>query len=965
MKDKDRTKEQLVRELVELRRQRAELMEDVTERKQVEAALRQREERYKSLFNATSDGIFQVDADGIFTLMNIAGARIFGYETPEEIVGRPALECWRDPKDRNAYVAALKKKKSLSAYPIAAKKKNGDPIELESSNRIVEDADGRFLGDEGIMRDVTEKKRTEEALREQERLSEGLIEHSAVATFVLNRHHEVVLWNKACEELTGIRVSEMKGTDNQWKAFYDHKRPCLADVVIEGTVDNLASLYPTLKKSALAPNGLYAERWYRNLKGEDRFILFDAVPLYDSKGELVLVIETLQDITERKLLEEELQKAKHAAEDASRLKSEFLANMSHEIRTPMNGVIGMTELLIDTLLSKEQREYVNAIKVSAESLLTIINDILDFSKIEARKLDLEPINFALRDSIADILHTLAVRASGKGLELAYHIPPDVPDAVVGDPGRLRQIIVNLVGNAIKFTEKGEVVVSISRETESEDEASLHFAISDTGIGIPPEKQLTIFEAFSQADASTTRRYGGTGLGLTISSRLVEMMGGRIWVESKGGKGSTFHFTARLGIQKDFVIRQLPEKLENLDGLRVLIVDDNATNRRILEEMLKNWRMSPSTVDNARAALQAMVMAKEKGEPFSLLLLDANMPVMDGFDLVEKLKEVPDLGGATIMMLTSSGQRGDAARCRDLGISAYLIKPLKQSSLLDAITTVLGRIEPEGADAPLVTRHSLRRKQRALRILLAEDNAVNRMVATTLLAKLGHTVVTAVHGREALAAIEGEGDRPFDLVLMDVQMPEMDGFEATALIREREKVTGAHIPIIAQTAHAMKGDKEKCLEAGMDGYVTKPLRAADLCAIIEEVMASKSDASENIQGKGKNEIEEESAFNMEEALSCADGDIELFKEVIKIFLGEYAKLISGVSNALDKGSASELSHSSHTLKGAVSNFGAGKVVDIALKLELMGKSGDLTSAMEMFTPLEYEMKRLKQALEENL
>jgi CheY-like chemotaxis protein len=408
------------------------------------------------------------------------------------------------------------------------------------------------------------------------------------------------------------------------------------------------------------------------------------------------------------------------------------------------------------------------------------------------------------------MQTLAFRASEKGLELACRIPPEVPDAVLGDPGRLRQIVVNLVGNAIKFTERGEVVVSVATESETAEELDLHFAIADTGIGIPTEKQKRIFEAFSQVDATTTRRFGGTGLGLTISAQLVEMMGGRIWVESEVGRGSTFHFTVRLGLQAGPVVRLFPERLENLLNLPILVVDDNATNRRILDEMLKNWRMIPTMADSGPSALKILEKAREAGEPYRLLLCDVNMPDMDGFEMVKRIKQHPDLESPTIMMLTSSGERGDAARCRELGISAYLTKPIMQAYLLDAITTILGRVEPETVETPLVTRHTLRGSQRSLRILLAEDNPVNQKIIVRMLEKLGHAVIVVENGKESIAAIASQGKRPFDLVLMDVQMPEMDGFEATAFIREREKSSGGHIPIIALTAHAMEGDREICL-----------------------------------------------------------------------------------------------------------------------------------------------------------
>jgi len=756
------------------------------------------------LFENARVAMVMADTKGRVLRVNKRFLKLFGYATPE-ILGKSIDKLVVPRKQHRAALSVTKRAAQGKScfFETVREMKDGTPLNVTVQVFPIR-VKGKQVASFGIYRDLTARKKAEEAVQKETAMlsamisgmEEGVIFADACGTIVEVNSYFLRLIGKKNKEVLGQNITTL------------HVPPLLdsVDQATLGFQTNPRSKPLTLQKP---------------LAGLEVFLRMQ--PIYRN-GTYDGVLLNVIDVTE-------LVKTRQEAQEANRAKGDFLAHMSHEIRTPMNGIIGMTELALETELTREQREFLSMIKESADSLLKIINNVLDFSKIEARKLELEKIEFGLRESVGYTLNALALQADKKGLELAFRIDPQVPNELVGDPGALRQILTNLVNNAVKFTDKGEVIVSIENREKSAKEVVLEVAVRDTGIGIPRDKRRTIFQAFTQADSFMVRTHEGTGLGLAIVSQLVDLLGGTISVESKEGRGSTFRFTARFALSMRPHPRLAAVNQERLAGLKVLVVDDNATNRLILEEMLRNWGMKVETFTGGPEALVRMKEAKKADQHFSLALIDANMPEMDGFTLAERIKNDPDLGHALIMMLTSSGRRGDGEHCRQLGISAYLIKPVKQAELLEAIKLTLGAAGAQLDQPLLITRHTLREQRGGSRILLAEDNIINQKVVVHMLEKYGHDVRVVANGRECLDALERE---PFDLVFMDIQMPVMTGYEATALIRQQENARGqGRIPVIAMTAHVLKEERQRCLDVGMDEIITKPIQTRDLLKAIND------------------------------------------------------------------------------------------------------------------------------------
>ena len=787
---------------------------------------------------------------------------------------------------------------------------------------------------------VNENSGNSDDLRDGESLFLSLV-HSIPACFIRkDRDGRIVFANEKFAVLMGTSAQEMIGktvADFYEQEFAKEARQEDENVMRTGEV--LEDVFDDTVDGEL--------HYYASRKG----------PVRNESGEVIGIQTIFWDITKQRLAEQallverqELRVAKQNADDANRAKSDFLANMSHEIRTPMNAIIGMTDLLLETQLTQTQHEYLSMVQDSGEALLTLLNDILDFSKIEAGKLELETTTFDIRESLGDAMKGLGFRAHGKGLELAFHVDQKIPAFLRGDPGRIRQIVINLIGNAIKFTESGEVVLEIQCEQASESTACLRFAVTDTGIGIADEHLAKIFDEFEQADASTTRQFGGTGLGLAISSRLVQLMGGRIWVESEVGKGSNFQFELELQIDNSKTSLKLPDAQVSVQGIRVLIVDDNATNRRILKDMLTNWGMNPTTVSGGSIALQTLADAEEEDDSFQLVISDVNMPDMDGLMLAQAIIEKSLMNPASVIMLTSGARPNDAANLQSLGITLHLLKPAKQSEVYDAVVSSLNLTGAANEPDPVVKSGSTSPSLSELRILLAEDNLVNQKLAMGILAKLGHRVTVANNGKEALEKID---ESVFDIVLMDVQMPEMDGLAATRELRRREASSGSHTPIVAMTAHAMKGDRENCLAAGMDDYLSKPIRLKDVADKLTELFQDSAKAPDK-SDIDRSESGRQGVVSWPEALTNVGGDQDLLRELIEVFLEEVPVLLSRASEAADQNKADVLKATAHSLRGSMLFLNPEAAIECAERVELLASEGNVEAARQSLTDLPAHM-----------
>jgi two-component system sensor histidine kinase/response regulator len=892
--------------------------------REVEAA----QARFAGILDMAQDAIVSVDANHRITLFNQAAEKIFGYKA-HEVVNQPItiLICESEPITEFA-IASETSMSPERRSKVVARRKNGSTFPAEVTMSWVN------LGNEVIrtamLRDITRRQQAEEIsafLISIVNSSEGAIIGNTLDGMIAS-------WNRGAEKLYGYTAAEAIG------------KPISMLVPLNLNYE-LAKLLEQIKK------GIHIDRYemVRIRKDGSRVdVSLTVSPIRDSSGKLLGMSTIAQDITERKRMEEQLAQSHEAALEATRLKSEFLANMSHEIRTPMNGVIGMTDLLLDSELNPAQREFGEVIQSSAKALLTLLNDILDFSKIEAGKLEFAATDFSLRDCLSGTLKAPAVRAHAKELDLAYYISPEVPDNLIGDPDRLRQIVINLVSNAIKFTEQGEVLIQVDKKWQSDTQIFLQFSVTDTGIGLAPEKQKSIFEAFVQADSSTTRRYGGTGLGLSISSRLVEMLDGKIWVESEPGKGSAFRFTARFDLQKVQPTRISSLAPESLRELPVLIVERNASTRKLIEEMCVSWRMQPTAVEDDYEALERLQEAHQTGKPFALAIIDSALLEKTAYRLSDAISLHPELVHQVILLTSTLVSVSDKQISKTLQHCSFLTKPVKPSDLLNTIMSAF-KLQPARQSASFKGTVQAAERGSGLRILVAEDNPVNQLVVRKILEKRGHQVTLADNGRIALEALAQEA---FDLVLMDIEMPEMNGIETTLAIRRKEQISGQHQPIMALTAHAMKEDAERFLAAGMDDYLSKPIEPNDLLYKIDCLVskAVKSPTVSKVKGSGQPVMQRK--IELSKALEYTEGDMELLQNIIRLFLKTYPGMLAEIRQTIADNNGAGLARAAHSFKGIGGYFLTASDLGMVKSLEQMGRELDLQNAKAMTVALEQEL-----------
>jgi two-component system, sensor histidine kinase and response regulator len=906
----------------ELENREQKLLQENADRNRLEKILERGKREWEGIFDAVQDFILVTDGNGVIFRCNRSASRWLN--TPfDQLVHTPAdkIILGSSPDGQLSLVKA--------SGEIYLEEKDGwFDINQYPLNRS-DDSAGTIY----IIRNITERKRAQLIIQQQKQHLEALVENSPVAIITLDQSLRIQSSNPAFETMFGYTRGEVIGRN------LDH---LLAN-------DTLHSDNSAASEQVLNGNRIKRMVQLRRKDGKTADVESFGVPLVVG-GQTVGVLWIYHDITE-------LMQARRSAEQADHAKSEFLANMSHEIRTPMNGIIGMIELALGTELNDEQNDFLQGARESADALLSVLNDILDFSKIEAGQLQLEKVDFDVHAIVEGVAQTLANRAEAKGLEILSFVSLDVPTYARGDSGRLRQILANLVQNAIKFTDHGEVLIRTELIQETESEINLRFSVTDTGIGIPPDRQKAIFERFIQADGSTTRKYGGTGLGLTISKQLAEMMGGKIAVDSEVGKGSTFWFTTTL--------EKLPERVETLDkalddlkGLRVLIVDDNATNRKIFTTMLENFGCSVSTVANGSEVIPTLFRGLLTSSPFKLVLLDMQMPVMDGHETLRAIREEPLTRNINVLVLTSMGRRSELNQLSDLGISGYMIKPIRQSQLLDTIAAVLSnRKRHSSRDHSEFIHANASKSQNKLHILVAEDNEINQKMAKALITRQGHEVTIAPNGKEAVEAARAGG---YDLILMDVQMPEMDGLEASRKIREMEE-SGSHIPIIALTAHAMQGDRQDCLDAGMDDYLSKPLDPRKVFQAIEHWGAGVSEVTLLSNGE---EIpvtvtpEAEVVFDLESALSRFSYDREFFATLLDDFLSTLPEKIAELRKSVDQLNYAEISYQAHSLKGVAANFSAIQLSNLTARLDASSKNSNQIEVEQYMQELEDAASQLQ-------